>query len=531
MKCHFPMVGRCAAGIACLLGFANLALAQFGGGPAWNVAGGDAQRTSWVRMDANISLANMQKPGFKFLWKVKLNNDPRQDYPLSQAVEFPRYIGYRGFRSYAFLGGASNNAFAIDSDLGRVEWTHHFDVPNQPAATAVCPGGMTAGVSRPTPLTDDPLGTVQAGRGATHALSAVGAPHEGAVQVAQALRAGGASGRGARGPAAFGSGNLFALSTDGLLHLEYVSNGEESQAPIRFLPPNANASGLIFNETDVYVSTSGGCGGVPNGVWGIDLLSTDKKVVSWKTNGGGVVGTAFGTDGTVYASTGDGDYSPASYSDSLVSLDRKTLKMRDFFSPAKSPFTTSPVIFSHTGKYLAVVANKDGRIYLLDTASPGGADHRTPLAQSGVVGNIATGDLATWEAAGTRWILAPVAGALNAAAKLPGVNGAVTNGAVAAFKVVDEGGKPSLQPAWVSRDLLVPQTPTIVNGVVFAVAGGDAQHPAVLYALDGSTGKELWNSGSTMTSYARSGVSGGSSQLYLATHDSTVYTFGFELVK
>jgi outer membrane protein assembly factor BamB len=497
------IIGMAAAGIAS---------AQFGGGPAWNVAGGDAQRTSWVRTDPKISAAEMQKPGFRLLWKVKVNNDARQDYSLSQAVEFPRYIGYRGFRSLAFFGGASNNSVAIDTDLGRIEWAHHFDgaLPN---GTATCPGGTIAGVSRPTPLTDNPLGTVQAGRAATHALSAVGEPHEGAVQVTQFFRAGGASGRGPRAPAAYGSNAVFALSADGLLHLEYVSNGEESEAPIRFLPANANASGLIFNETDVYVSTKNSCGGAPNAVWGIDLLSPEKKVYSWKTNGGSVVGTAFGTDGTVYASTGDGDYSPAAFSDSVVALDRKTLAMKDFFSPAKSAFTTSPMVLAFGGKYLIAVANQDGHIYLLDAASPGGADHRTPLAS--IAASVTTGELATWEANGTRWILAPVSGGKSA---------------VAAFKVVDAGGKPSLQAAWVSRDMTVPQTPAIVNGVIFAVSGGDAQHPAVLYALDGATGRDVWNSGATMTSYARTGVSGGSSQLYLGTHDSTVYAFGFPLV-
>ena len=118
----------------CCVLSAGFAAAQFGTGPAWNAAGGDAQRTSWVRADANISVANMQTPGFKFLWKVKLNNDAKQDRALSQAVEFPRYIGYRGFRAYAFFGGASNTAVALDSDLGRIEWAHRYDVPNSPPA-------------------------------------------------------------------------------------------------------------------------------------------------------------------------------------------------------------------------------------------------------------------------------------------------------------------------------------------------------------------------------------------------------------
>jgi outer membrane protein assembly factor BamB len=177
------------------------------------------------------------------------------------------------------------------------------------------------------------------------------------------------------------------------------------------------------------------------------------------------------------------------------------------------------------------VANKDGKIYLLDAKSLGGADHKTPLAVSTAVGNVITGDLSTFEAGGSRWILAPVAGGVNSATHFAAMNGSVTNGAVAAFKVVDQSGKPSLQPAWLSRDLTNPLTSLIVNGVVFATSGGNAQHPAVLYALDGSSGKELWNSGNTITSYSRTPVSGEASQMYLSTADSTIYTFGFELVK
>ena len=489
---------RLASTAGCTLIFAGLAAAQFGGGPAWNVTGGDAQRTSWVRTDAQISPANMQKPGFKFLWKIKLNNEAKGDYALSQAVEFPRYISYRGFRSYAFFGGASNTAITLDSDLARVEWEHKYNV-STPAPTPGCPGGMTAGVSRPTPLTDNPLGTVGPGRAATHAEAAVGEAKEGAVQVKAALEHPPAA-RGPRPPAAFGSNALFVLTTDGMLHLALVSNGEDSMPPFRFLPANANASNLIFNENQVYASTSGKCGGVPNAVWMIDLTGPDKSPKSWKTtNGGDVVGIAFGTDGTVFASTGDGE---------IVTLDGKTLAKKDSFSAGNSPFTTSPVVFSHNGKYLVAAANKDGHIYILDSASL-----KTPLVKSDAVGNVTTGELATWESNGTRWILAPA------------------NGKVTAFRLVDQGGKLSLESGWSTRDLLMPQTPTIVNGVVFALAGGDAQHPAVLYALDGTSGKEFWNSGNTITSYSRTAPSGGSSQLYLSTHDSTVYTFGYELVK
>lgn len=535
-----------ALGAGCILVFAGLAAAQGRGGGAWTTAGSDAQRTSWVPSDPNISVTNLQKPGFKFLWKVKVSNDAREGSSLSQALTLDRYIGYRGFRSYAFFGGTSNNAITLDSDLGKVEWTRHFDAPNPPAGTAACPGGMTAGVSRPTSLAEAGTAAAAAGAGGRGgrgggAASAVGEVGQGAVQVAAASANGrggrgaaGASGRGGgggRAAPAVGSNALFAISSDGALHLILISNGEDAQIPVKFLPPNANATGLIFTESDVFAATRNNCGGVPNGVWSVSLTSTDKTVHTWKTNGGSVVGTAFTPEGTVFASTGDGDYGPASFSDSVVALDPKSLSLKDFFTPGKSEFTTGPVIFNFGGKDLVAAANKDGKIYLLDAASLGGADHRTPLAVSTAVGNVITGDLSTFETGGSRWILAPVAGGMNSATRFTSMNGNATNGAVAAFKVVDQGGKPTLQPAWASRDLTNPLTPAIIDGVVFAVSGGDAQHPAVLYVLDGASGKELWNSGTTIASYARSPVSGGASQVYLSTADSTIYTFGYELVK
>jgi len=114
--------------------------------------------------------------------------------------------------------------------------------------------------------------------------------------------------------------------------------------------------------------------------------------------------------------------------------------------------------------------------------------------------------------------------------------------AIVAWKVADQNGALSLQPAWTSREMVSPLTPMILNGVAFAVSSGEfrtndtkvtaaqrAQRstPAVLYALDGTTGKELWSSGKTMTSFVHGGgLSGGASQLYLGTYDGTFYAFG-----
>ena len=93
--------------------------------------------------------------------------------------------------------------------------------------------------------------------------------------------------------------------------------------------------------------------------------------------------------------------------------------------------------------------------------------------------------------------------------------------------------------------MVAPLPPMVVNGVVFAVSSGEfrpkdaslsaaqrAQRSskAVLYALDGDTGKELWNSGNTIGSFAHSGgLSAGASQMYLETYDGTLYAFGFPI--
>jgi outer membrane protein assembly factor BamB len=136
-------------------------------------------------------------------------------------------------------------------------------------------------------------------------------------------------------------------------------------------------------------------------------------------------------------------------------------------------------------------------------------------------------------------LLVPVSGALPADAQLPG-SSAVKNGAVVALKIVDAGGKLSLEPGWVSRDLPAPVTPIIVNGVVFALSSGRPQGaatapgdlakrgtPAVLYALNGTDGKELWSSGKAMTA-PLSGRSfwSATGQVYVGTYDGTLYAFG-----
>jgi outer membrane protein assembly factor BamB len=172
-----------------------------------------------------------------------------------------------------------------------------------------------------------------------------------------------------------------------------------------------------------------------------------------------------------------------------------------------------PVVFSE-GEKTYVAATSGTRLYLLDAAALGGADHRTPLT---VVGEpdlrFSADGLASWrDGAGTRWILTEA------------------NGAIRAFRMADKGGAVAVEPAWTSRAMVSPRTPVIVNGVVFALASGGAGANAVLYALDPASGKELWNSGTTITAPASAGLSAGTGQVYVVTADNTVWSFGIPLV-
>src|SRR5262249_11287306 len=162
---------------------------------------------------------------------------------------------------------------------------------------------------------------------------------------------------------------------------------------------------------------------------------------------------------------------------SLVALEPKTLKVKGWYTAGDQEFSSSPVIFERKGKVLIAATTKDGRVHLLDSADLVGSDHRTTLFTTPASLKAATaapGALASWQdASGERWILAPVAGAQAADLGFAATNGQTPNGAVVAWKLVEQNGGLTLQPAWASRDLVSPLPPTIINGVVFVTSGGE----------------------------------------------------------
>jgi len=524
-----------------------------------------------VRTDVRLTKDAVQKGELKFLWKVKLDNETRQLNSLTTPVLMDRLISHRGFKALAFVGASGERLYAIDTDLAKIYWTTiiNYSSITPPANSSwACPGGLIAAGTRPTNFAVSAFAGGGAGGRGGRSGGSVGEPGKGAPSLAlvgQNQQGRGAApndpvagrgappaqgGRGAQ-PAGRGGGgglgggptdNVFFVASDGYARTINPHNGADRSPAVPFIPANAKASGLIYVDGVLYTTTSNGCGAAPNGVWAIDLTSESKKPVSWKTNGGNVAGAAgltFGTDGTIFAAIGDGASGTGAYSNAIVALEPKTLALKESFTQPGADFNAAPVVFRHKDKDLMAVSGNDGRLYLLDATSL-----KTPLYVTPKYSNAgATGGLATWESEGTRWILAPAVGAPPAGTKLAG-NGVVTNGAIVAFKLVDDGGKLSLEPAWASRDLTSPAAPVVFNGVVFALSTGEhrpanantsaaarakSSVPAVLYALDPATGKELWSSGKTITSFARGGLSAAAGQVYLVTFDNTVYAFGIPM--
>src|SRR4030095_1544207 len=97
-----------------------------------------------------------------------------------------------------------------------------------------------------------------------------------------------------------------------------VSNGQEFQPPVKFLPPGANANGLIIVSGKAYAVTSQSCNGVANGLWAYDFGA--KKASTWKGNIVGTAGAVFGGDGTIYVATGAGE-DAANSPNSIVAID------------------------------------------------------------------------------------------------------------------------------------------------------------------------------------------------------------------
>jgi outer membrane protein assembly factor BamB len=494
-------------------------------GADWLTDGGDSKRTAWQRDESTFTLENVHTT--KLLWKIKLDNEPRQMHSLFPALIAGRVETENGPKEIALVTGVSDNLYAIDVQQGELLWKKHFENTwtQQPGARAhymLCPGGIMA-----TPVI---------------------------------------------GPAdAPGKYIIYAASWDGRLHRLNLADGNEVAPPAKFMPPDGKPYALNLVDNVIYTHSAQGCGGNPNMVYTYDL-ATD-KVGSWGPAGGGMwgrTGPAISSDKVLYTGTGDGPWDPENgiFGNGIIGVQQnpetKALELVDYYGPSNAEWLwkrdldmqVTPAIFPYKGRELMVDAGKECRIYLMDTESIGGDDHRTPLYRTPLICNEQVhfassgiwGSMATWEDSdGTRWVLTPIWGPKHSQFHAPIEHGEVKDGAIVAFKVEDRDGKTWLEPAWISRDMNRAEPPVIANGIIFAYGNGEntdqsrydvgltntaeeriaGSTHAVLYALDARTGKELWSSGDEITSFNHwSGLSIANGKVYIATFDGVVYCYG-----
>jgi hypothetical protein len=515
----------------------------------WPSYGGDARRTGWQRSDTRITKDNVKD--FQLVLKKKLDGAQAGPHSLTAPVVIGLLISYKGFKELGFVSNTAGDLWAIDLDLNRVFWKKRFEgagtasgpCSSMAAIPALTPPMTFGGARRRPPARTGGTNTPSPGQPPTTAGRTTERPTAARIV---------GSGFGAPRPA-------FLVSSDGKLHQVNSSDGSDQFPPLDFLPANAKASSLTLHDNVMYATTSGGCGGTSDGVYAIDLAEEVTRPVNFPLNGGdaaGLGGFALGTDGTVYVQTGAGAFDSSSnkWSNTLLSLSPRDLKLKGYFSLADNGTgaktaphlnTATPVVFDFKGRELVVSTGNDGRLYLLDSETIGGSDHKTALSQTGPVaaanGGI-WGGLSSWEdEAGVRWVAAPVWGSVSPDLKVPGTNGPAPNGSIVAFRVEEQGGKPVLTPAWVSCDLNSPVPPVITSGMVFALSTGgytrqgSALKPkggarAALYAFDAATGKEMYSTANQVSAPGSlTGLTIANGRVFFTTVDNTLYGFGIHL--
>jgi outer membrane protein assembly factor BamB len=502
----------------------GVALAAVAWSADWPTDGGNPQRTNWQQDETILTKQNVAN--LKILWKVKLDNAPRQMHSLLPALIVDQVSTPTGRKQIVLQAGISDNIYAIDADSGEILWKKHFDYP-PPARSGrptdpLCPGGLTA-----TPV----IGPAQPS----------------------------------------GARTVYVLAGNGALHSLDLGAGNETSPAIPFGYPNGKAYALNLWNNVIFTTTSQGCAGNPNQMWAINLNDPEKKIMTFNPGSGGLwgrTGAAIDSDGVAWAPTGDGTYDLPTrrYGNGLIGarVEGTELKLKDWYIPSNWAWLfkkdldmqVTPAIFNYKGRELMVTGSKECRLYLLDTKSAGGENHQTPVYRTPLICNEEVnfasagiwGSMTTWEdSRGTRWILAPFWGPSHSEFSVPVSYGRVTRGAVVAFKLEEKSGKLQLTPVWMSRDMDHAEPPVVANGVVFAYGSGEdttqaypdrglddssplriaASTHATLYALDAETGKELYSSGEQIASFAHfGGLSVANGRVYLGTFDSVLYCFG-----
>jgi outer membrane protein assembly factor BamB len=494
----------------------------------WPTFGHDPQRSGWAVGEDAFNVRNVSR--LALLWKVKVKNQALSLTALTAPVVADGVDTPSGLSDVVYVAGSSDNLTAIDAESGKIIWTRAFErhvLPEHPGMW-LCPNNLNA-----TPVIDRRHGLID------------------------------------------------VIASDGTFYGLDLSSGRIKLGPVQFVPPFSKNWSLNLWNGIVYTSISQGCGEARSGIYSIDFRHPERPTIRdllvSKTGSAGIWGrggVAIGDDGGVYAATGDGNFNPSQseYGSSFIAANLKNLKVVDYYSPLNYEQLTrydldiaasSVIWFPYRDYSLVAGGGKEGVLYLLNADSLGTRDHQTPLDRQKLANDALQyealgiwGELSSWmDTSGNRWLYVPIWGPLSKLApQFPLTNGSHLHGSLTAFKVVINLStkKPELDPAWISGDFDVPEPVAIANGVIFALSTGEntqqtvgsaviyhgqrtltdeqrSEHTrhAVLYALDATTGKVLYQSGDAMSSWVHfSGLAVADGRIYAVDHSSTVYCFG-----
>jgi outer membrane protein assembly factor BamB len=513
----------------------------------WTTWGYDQQRTGWNQGEASLTIHNV--PGLRLLWSTQLST-PSQAIVLSTLTAPLVAEGVstaRGVTNLVFLLGADDTVFALDADTGKVFWQKTFANRATPiwAATWLCSNTVND-----TPVIDKQ------------------------------------------------NNIIFLITSDGKLRALNLSDGADRMAPVNMIEPFARAWSLNLIDNTVYTTSGRGCGQlpavagvkpvvVPGTVSAVDVSDlTHPQLTRFYTSGTkysgpwGRGGVTKGPNGSVITQTADGLYDPAAgnFGESVLKLAPKATRLLDSFTPSNWQYlntqdldlgSASADVFPFQNWMLVAVGGKEGVLYLLDAADPGGGrpDHSKPLYKSPQLGNDAAegrnpgegvwGAITSYETPDhKRFLYVPMWGPPSKnVPQFKSNAGPAPHGSIMAFQVVAEGDKVSLAPVWISRDMIVPDAPVVANGVLYAIQTGEQtiQSPAdvhgtqdeinhnplsakyrstpinnlILFAFDAETGKQLYSSEKIITDWVHfSEPVVALGKVFVVTHDAHVYAFG-----
>lgn len=501
----------------------------------WLTFGHDPQRSAWAWEETKLNPQTVKD--LQLDWSVQLENTPLALNALTAPIVARDVVTPSGIKTLIYVAGSSNQMFAVDAATGTVAWQRTFQsfVNAKADSFYLCPNAVNA-----TPVIDRQQNLV------------------------------------------------FALAYDGRLFGLDLGTGSIKFGPFQFVPPFSKPWSLNLSKGFVYTTTSQGCGGDRSGIYAMEVNQPmHHALYETLVRGGGGAGpwdrggTAIGSNGLLYVSTGDGAFNPAAgdYGSTFLATSTPELGIVDYFSPLNRSEVNKrdldlpsggDLVFTYQDHELIVGGGKEGLVYLLNADSLGSKDHQTPFSISVRLGNEGKvleekgiwGSPALWkDEDGQPWIYVPLWGEPSKeAVKLAAGNGPTPHGTVAAFKVesTPTGGPPKLKLVWLSPDVNLPDAPAVANGVVFVVATGEnprqdkmlgktdfkseqewkqnllttaergqGTKPASLLALDAKTGKLLYRSTDAMKTWNHfGGLAIDSGHIYAVDHSSTLYSFG-----